>query len=78
MGKEQLCIINWEDEIRLPGPDFDAKKLGARDHHRIAGSYINTKLDGGEDHQAFSVEHRVNYYKPPLNLVKGEEEYNVN
>jgi hypothetical protein len=53
--KEQLCIINWEDGIRLPGPDFNAKKLGAGDLCHIAGSYIDTILGGGEDYEAFSV-----------------------
>ena len=54
-GKEQLCIFNWEDGIRLLGPDFNAKKLGARDLCHITGSYVDTILGGGEDYQAFSV-----------------------
>jgi hypothetical protein len=54
-GKEQLCIINWEDGIRPPGPDFNAKMLGAGDLHRITGSYVDTILGGGEDYEAFSV-----------------------
>ncbi|KAI0245026.1 hypothetical protein BJV78DRAFT_1159252, partial [Lactifluus subvellereus] len=54
-GKEQLCIINWEDKIRLPGPDFNVKKLGAGELRRIAGSYVNAILSGGDDYEAFSV-----------------------
>ncbi|KAI0245176.1 hypothetical protein BJV78DRAFT_1288807 [Lactifluus subvellereus] len=55
VGKEQLCIINWEDKIRPPGPDFDVKKLGAGELRCIAGSYVDAILSGGDDYEAFSV-----------------------
>ena len=55
MEKEELCIINWEDEIRPPGSNFNAKKLGAKDLYHIVRFYINTILSGGKDYKAFSV-----------------------
>jgi hypothetical protein len=54
-GKEQLCIIDWEDGIKPPGPDFHIRKLSAGDLCCIAGSYINTVLNGGDNYEAFSI-----------------------
>ncbi|KAI0245513.1 hypothetical protein BJV78DRAFT_1287695 [Lactifluus subvellereus] len=54
-GKEQLCIINWEDGIKPPGPDFHIRKLSAGDLCCIAGSYVDTILNGGDNYEAFSI-----------------------
>jgi hypothetical protein len=54
-AKEELCIVNWVDEILPPGPNFDIKKLGASELREIAGSYVDCALNGDENYDAFSV-----------------------
>jgi len=54
-AKEALCIIDWVNGILPPGPDFDIKKLGAGELRDIAGSYVDSVLNSGDDYDAFSV-----------------------
>ncbi len=54
-AKEELCIVGWIDGILPPGPDFDIKKLGASELREIAGSYVNTILNGNDNYDVFSV-----------------------
>ena len=54
-AKEELCIVGWIDGILPPGPDFDIKKLGASELREIAGSYVDTVLNGNDNYDIFSV-----------------------
>ena len=56
-AKEELCIVGWIDGILPPGPDFDIKKLGASKLQEIAGSYVDTILNGNDNYDVFSVIH---------------------
>jgi len=54
-AKEELCIVGWINGILPPGPDFDIKKLGASELQEIAGSYVDTVLNGNDNYDVFSV-----------------------
>lgn len=54
-AQEGLCIIDWVDGVIPPGPDFDVKKLIASEIRDIAGSYVDSILNGSDHYKAFSV-----------------------
>jgi hypothetical protein len=53
-AQEELHMIGWEDRIMPPGPGFDTKKLGAGEVHDIAGSYVESALNGSDDYEALA------------------------
>lgn len=41
-AKEQICIVNYPDDVIPPGPNFDVKKLSATELQLLVGPYIAT------------------------------------
>ena len=39
-AKEQICIVNYPDDVIPPGPNFDVKKLSSTELQLLVGPYI--------------------------------------
>ena len=49
------CLIDWEDDIIAPGPNFDLKKLSADDCKAIVEPYLDAISSGDDEYKPFSV-----------------------
>lgn len=47
-AKEELCIVNWPDNVMAPGPGFDLKKLTPAELQLLVGAYIDAVQSGSD------------------------------